>query len=247
MIRILLILAVIYLLFRFMQWFATTAPLQIRQRFKTLMLVLLGGTLVLLAASGRLNWMLPLAGGVLAVLFRSAPYLLRLAPQIRRYWAEYQARRSKNGSASVSTVETAYLRMRLDHDSGDISGEVIAGRFTGRPLARMEMEELTRLLTELRGLDRDSAVLLESYLNRVYPDGWEDAGETGSAEGAEMSSGPMGIDEACRVLGLPRACTREQVVAAHRRLMQKLHPDRGGSDYLAAKINQAKDVLMKSV
>jgi curved DNA-binding protein CbpA len=56
----------------------------------------------------------------------------------------------------------------------------------------------------------------------------------------------MSRSEALKVLGLEEGATEEHIRAAHRRLILQTHPDKGGTSYLAAKINEAKDVLLKS-
>ena len=141
------------------------------------------------------------------------------------------------------TVQSRYLRMTLDHDSGDIDGEVLDGRFKGARLGRMELDALLQLLRECRH-DEESVALLQAYLDRVYADSWRQrAGDDGERQ-ATRAPGEMTPDEALQVLGLQRGASEAEIVEAHRRLMQKLHPDRGGSAYLAAWINLAKDTLL---
>ena len=140
-----------------------------------------------------------------------------------------------------STVETLVLRMQLDHDTGDLQGEVLTGSYQGWLLAEMDRQQLEQLLDYCRGEDSDSAQLLESYLQQRFA-GEAPFGEQPEAPGASGSN--IGRKEALAVLGLEEGASKDDIVAAHRKLMQKMHPDRGGNDYLAAKINQAKDLLL---
>lgn len=154
-----------------------------------------------------------------------------------------------------SGVETRYLRMSLDHDSGVLDGVVLTGPFRGRRLAEMSRAELLGLLTECRVEDEPSASILEAYLDRVHG-GWREsdrdraggAGAGGSeraSAGTAWSGGAMSREEAAEILGVRPDAPAAAIKAAHHKLMLKVHPDQGGSNYLAAKINQAKDVLMQ--
>ena len=145
-----------------------------------------------------------------------------------------------------SNVETATVRMTLDHDSGGIEGEVIRGPLAGRPFATLSMADLVGLRDECVTDDGESVPLIEAYLDRSWPD-WR-AGESRGAngEGAAADSGaPMSEREAWGVLDLEPGASHEDIKAAHHRLMKKLHPDQGGSTYLATKINQAKELLLR--
>jgi hypothetical protein len=140
--------------------------------------------------------------------------------------------------AANSAIETPWLRMSLDRESGALDGEVLAGSFAGAPLGQLSLDQLRALLAECETADEQSARLVEAYLDRIHP-GWRDH------KAAPSSSGRMSRDEALQVLGLAPGAGAEQIKEAHRRLMVKLHPDLGGSDYLASKINLARDVLLE--
>jgi hypothetical protein len=148
-----------------------------------------------------------------------------------------------------SDVETDWLEMRLDHDSGEISGRIRKGRFAGRDLSDLGVEQLLAVLRECRDHgDDEGGQLLEAYLDRVHGDDWryQDGTQGGDAGDRTRESGEMTRDEAYEVLGLEPGATEAEIKDAHRRLMKNMHPDKGGSEYLARKINQAKDFLLKS-
>lgn len=187
-----------------------------------------------LIAAGRGN--LVLAMGTVA-----APFLVR--------WLRSRRRAGQGDTASpagaVSQVETLFLRMVLDHTSGALTGEVLQGPLRGRSLASLDRGEVMALLSACRAGDPPSVPLLERWLARTRPE-WA---STGSKDGAEQDTrspgGAMGRDEALEVLGLEAGADEAAIREAHRRLMQKIHPDHGGSSYLAAKINQARDELLR--
>lgn len=149
---------------------------------------------------------------------------------------------TQKSSGQTSTVTTEHLAMDLDHDSGAMSGRVLKGMFAGRDLDTLKPAELALLWHDCRFVDPQSAQLLETYLDRIHPTWREDVsrGERAMRDG----DGRMTPDEAYDILGLEPGATDEEVRRAHRDLMLKLHPDRGGSTYLAAQVNEAKDVLL---
>jgi DnaJ domain len=150
------------------------------------------------------------------------------------------------GAGHSSEVTTDTLRMQLEHATGELEGEVLRGPFAGRTLDSLGLAEILDLLAECRREDPRSVALLETYLDRRQPD-WR--GQVGGeeAQGPPHDAGASGtMDEAtaCSILGLSPGATADEIKAAHRRLMTKLHPDHGGSSYLAAQLNQAKDFLL---
>ena len=189
-----------------------------------------------LTLTGRMHWIGAALTGLLVVLRQFLPTLIRLFPML----AAMRGSSAAPSQGQSSTVETTILRMQLDHDSGDLQGEVLKGSFQGWRLAEMDRRQLEELLDYCRVEDNDSVQLLDSYLQQRFP------GEApfGQQQAPGDSGGDMGRSEALAILGLAEGATEEDIVAAHRKLMQKIHPDRGGNNYLAAKINQAKDLLL---
>ena len=141
----------------------------------------------------------------------------------------------------ASKVTTDHLEMELDHDTGAMRGRVLKGVFAGRSIERLAPAELALLWRDCRFTDPKSAQLIEAWLDRTHPS-WRD--DMARAEGEPGAGGIMTRDEAYEILGLSPGAGEDEIRKAHRELMKKLHPDRGGSDYLASKINEAKDLLI---
>jgi hypothetical protein len=157
---------------------------------------------------------------------------------------DLDGRGGNNGQQSA--VETAWLRMQLDHATGRMDGDVLQGRHVGRRLSSLSFEELILLLRDCQGHDNQSAALLEAYLDRSIGEDWREKATQGDAGNADApaAGGAMTREQAWDVLGLQPGASDADIRAAHRRLMKKFHPDQGGSTYLAAQINRAKDLLL---
>ena len=146
--------------------------------------------------------------------------------------------------AQASRVRSQFLDMRLDHDSGQLNGRIVAGPHAGRSLDEFDLPQLTAMIS---GFDAESVSLLESYLDRRFP-AWRQNAQGDAAGGQRRSaaSGKMTDEEAYQILGLQPGAGRDEIGRAHRALMKKLHPDQGGSTYLAARVNEAKDTLLRT-
>jgi hypothetical protein len=140
-----------------------------------------------------------------------------------------------------SRIVTDHLEVELDHDSGRIQGRVLKGFFAGRDLESLAPVEMAHLWQDCRFADPQSAQILETYLDHAHPSWREDMARSDSERTA---GGTMTREQALDILGLGHGATEDDIRRAHRELMMKLHPDRGGSTFLAAKINEAKDVLL---
>ncbi len=224
------------------RWYVSASPSALYRALRWLGLGLAVAIGLFLLASGRFQflWM---------ALFGLLPWVARL--RMLRNLAK-AARGPSRGQ--TSTVRTRFVVMRLDHDTGEMDGEVLEGAHKGRKLSEMTLEEVLDVLHAAMQTDLQSVQVLHAYLDRTYED-WreaadgmgderaEDAGGGGRGDRARRN-GRMSREEAYEVLGLAPGASEAEIKAAHRRLIRKYHPDHGGSDYVAAKINEAKDVLL---
>lgn len=229
------------------RWAATAEPRTLLLVLKTAAIAVLAVAVGLMLLSGRIGWLLALLPLLL-------PFVLR--------W------RGLGGAAAFGTlggagraagqtseVRTRFFAMSLDHDTGELDGDVLEGPHAGRPLSELDVTDLLAMLPQVRAQDGKSGRLLEAYLDRRCPD-WRaerSAGEAGSDDssagseaGRGEAAGPMSAEEAYRVLGLNAGASEAEIRAAHQRLIRHLHPDRGGSSFLAAQVNRARDLLLRS-
>jgi hypothetical protein len=159
-------------------------------------------------------------------------------------WPATFGGRTQKSPGRTSRVRSAFLEMELDHDTGAMRGHILAGRHEGIFLDALDTPTLIGLLAEI---DNDSRHLLMAYLDRREPR-WREHAQSDAAtgDGSQVApAGKMTEQEAYQVLGLERGASAEEIGRAHRSLMKKLHPDQGGSTYLASRVNQAKDVLLR--
>ena len=192
---------------------------------------------IILTLMGKMHWVGAALTGLLVAARQMLPVLVRLLPALGGLRAS-----GARSSSKQSEVTSRIIKMTLDHDSGELSGVVLESTFKGWLLSELNRQQLDELLSYCQHEDTDSAQLLASYLEQRFPEDAQDRDETDL--GGENGPVPSSRTEALAVLGLQDGATEEDIIAAHRTLIQKCHPDRGGNDYLAAKINQAKDQLL---
>ena len=219
------------------RWFAATEPRKVVVLVRWVLAIL--GLIV----GGYLLW-----GGFQALAALALFFMLPALMRWRMIWNRLKAAQGPS-PGQASEVETRFFKMTLDHDSGVMTGLVKEGRFRGRALEDLGIEELVDLWAECRAEDAQSAAVLEAYLDRTQGEAWRaaaqrDYGGAGAGPRPPSGQGAMSQEEAYEILGLEPGASPEEIHEAHRRLMQKIHPDHGGSNYLAAKINQAKARLL---
>lgn len=235
-------LGLFLLLFVVLNWAANAPAKSLLNSGKWILGILALFIAVGLIATGRfgLIWM---------ALIGFLPWLSRLM-NFRRIWKTMQGPRP----GANSSVQSRFFAMSLDHGTGAMDGRVLEGPFEGRMLSELSLSDLVSLYREVETADRKSADLLEAFIDRAHGPEWREAetdraeAGTGPGTGGQRSpsgaSGGMSRQEALAVLGLKDGCTPEEIRDAHKRMMKSAHPDAGGSDYLAAKVNEAKDVLL---
>lgn len=231
LIAVVLLVGAVFLL----HWFLRTEPREILRALRWSGLVIAIVLAVVLLVTRQFQ-----------LLYTAAIFLI---PWMLRARALRNRMKSARGptEGQASEVRTRFVVMELDHDSGRMDGTVREGPYAGKRLSDLARADVVSLYRSALAADQASAQVLEAYLDRMHGGGWragaeEGAGETGRA--GPSSAGPMSHAEARAILGVGPNATDAEIKQAHRRLMKTYHPDHGGSDYLAARINEAKEVLL---
>lgn len=239
-----LLFAILLAVLIFISWYKR-APRSTRKNIANKALIIGGvGLLLVLILTGRLNPIFALLAAAIPVAYRALG-LFQLITGLKGVKNVFKA---AGGPApgQRSEIETRFFKMTLNHDSGDMDGEVQEGELKGKRLSELELAQLVKLFSECRQQDAQSAHVLEAYLDRTFGEEWRADVDTtgGGADNGSPLVDHMSVAQARQILGVDENATRDQIIEAHRRLMQKLHPDRGGSTFLAAQINAAKQVLL---
>jgi hypothetical protein len=198
---------------------------------------LFGAFAVLLAVAGRWAPAMILGSMAWGLATRGHPW-----PQGWPPFSGGHSSRPRSKDNKTTSVRTGWVEMELDHDTGAMRGTVLKGAHAGQTLDRLARDALLAFYIEAGAADAETARLLEAYMDRMLGSDWRADAER--QRSAPPAGSAMSREEALKVLGLQEGATEEQIRASHRRLMMQNHPDRGGSDYIAAKINEAKDVLL---
>ena len=200
-------------------------------------LIVVGLIFMLMAVTGRAHGMFAILGAAMTQVMRVLPLLIRFFPQIRQMLDG----QSPFSGDSKSTIRSQTIIMTVQLSNGSMEGQVVAGEFSGRNLRELNAEETALLLQWCQQHDKEAARLLLAYLARTGGRGYKE-----ETQNSPPDDSKPGRNEALEILGLADGATRKDVVEAHRRLMNRMHPDKGGSNYLAAKINAAKETLLNS-
>lgn len=235
--RLILILLILLVLVYFIYRFKRLSPEQKKHALKLIGITVLGSGLLYMVLTGRLNWLIAAVGAMLPLIPRGVRFIMGIAPTLLPFMRRYQQNKQ-------SSMQSDYLRLKMNILTGELQGDVLQGKYAGNQLQQMTLEQCLELLAEFRQQDAESAALMAAYLNRAHA-GWDKDGH--EQHDYTYHDTNMTGQEARDILGVSAEAGREDIIKAHKRLMQKMHPDRGGSDYLAQQINRAKDTLLKQV
>jgi len=220
------------------RWYVKAPPSALLKMFKWVVIVLAIVIITFFLTVGPKLWALWALPVLLPWIMRA-----RAAARLAKNWSRMSSNNQKvrPDPEQMSEVETDFLRMYLDHQTGEMNGEVTQGNLAGKTLRNLPLSDLLKLLSEIDA-DVQSVQVLTAYLNRYHNDEWQQ-NSNGSKGGGDTGES-MTLEEAYKILGLETDASEDSIKEAHHKLMNKNHPDHGGSNFLATKINQAKDLLL---
>ena len=211
------------------------------------LLILVGVLLILAVVTGRANAIFAVIGGLIASAFRIAPLILRFYPQIRELLHKFGI--DAPAGPGSSRVKTATLDATFDPLSGSVDGTITSGRFEAQKLSAMPLEDIRAYYKTCAEHDPQALRLIEAFVLREFPEqkntGDWNASQKYQQQGPAGADKAMSVAEAREILGVTDKASKQEITYAHRKLMARLHPDKGGSTFLATRVNLAKDTLIE--
>lgn len=232
-------IALLLLVYFSLEWFKTAEPSDVRRALMQMGIAALILISLLLIFTGRIVAAWPFLLGAFGLYMK-----LKQAWGLAGFFRKGLGRLSVKDHVSV--VRTSHMKMTLNHDSAKLNGEVLKGLYAGQQLSNLNLEQLLKKLQELTSEDKDGHRLLENYLDKAFPN-WRATYQQGGEQNTAAAAHLMDEAQALDILGLKAGAKVEDIRAAHKRLMKQLHPDSGGSTYLASKINEARDFLLSKL
>lgn len=230
--RLILLVAVIFAIFWSYRKLNLLPAEQKKKAYLTLGLWVCVLVLVLGVVTGRLHWL----GIIFAFVIGAAKLGLRFFPILKFI--------GSRAGVKNPIFNTPNLACAVDMKSQKIQGEVLTGELKGRRLESLTLEEILALREQYKDSDKRAFYLLLVLLKqRSYHSGQQHSDNTNDYSDINAPD----ICEAIQILGISKDYTKQDIIDAHRRLIQKLHPDRGGNDYLASRVNEAKEVLLAQI
>jgi hypothetical protein len=230
-IRVVFFAIAIFLVLNIISYLKRQSPAKRRQLLIKYSGYVVLGIVIMLAATGRLHWIGAVIAGILPFSRQIGSFIVRSLPFLK--WIQQQR-------MNPSVLTTDKIKIVIDSKTGVWQGQIIEGEFSGKPLSDLTQEQLIELSHSYHKDSPDSARLLNAYMRYRF----QQKSQNDSQQQASPTSNTITKKEALDILGLDDNAEEKDIRKAHRSLMQKVHPDRGGSDYLASKINQAKDFLV---
>ena len=219
------------------RWYVNAAPSALLKMFKWGAIVLAIVIVLFFLVFGPKLWALWALPVLLPWIMRA-----RMAVRLAKNWSR-MSNASKTAGVDpeqMSEVEADFLKMYLDHKTGEMNGDVRKGKFAGKTLRSLSLDNLLEILSEVSE-DDQSVQVLTAYLDRYHSGEWQ---QSNKASDALNKGNAMTMEEAYEILGLETGASEASIKEAHHKLMNRNHPDHGGSNFLATKINQAKDLLL---
>ncbi|GLS27855.1 J domain-containing protein [Marinibactrum halimedae] len=233
MIRILFIIAVLILVIGTMRHINKQPPAQRKKLWRHVIITGVVITLLLLTITGKLHWIGVAIAAVIPLLKQLITVGIRLFPFLKNPTVQKWFKKNTPPQTGANTFFEAYL-----DEKGEMGAKITQGEWTGRQLKELTEQELTTFYRYCQN-DLHAQQFLAAYLEKYYPHLTDF-----QQHPAQQTS--MDEAQALDVLGLKPGASEKEIHQAHKRLIQKMHPDRGGSDFLAAQINLAKKVLMEN-